>query len=488
MGQVDLKPSFFRTLAAQKDRYLIWACLLALFLGGAYLWVVFLHRGINLMTYGDWAHITGPRLALVRDAMLQGTLPFHAADPKWLKGIPRYFSVPDVIASPQVILLRFMTVEQFTIVNTLLLYGLGFWGLLRIRSRYHLSLLPFSLLFLLYNFNGHILAHFTAGHANWWSNFLFIWLILWVLDAVQNGGGWQWVLKISILLLVIFLQGGYHQFVWSLFFIGIIGLSYPRLFLLMLKTAVASVALSLVRLLPIFLVAGEFHTTIYGGYPTLLSIWTNLVVPAEPGKYIQAMGLNDLNQLLGSWELSLYVGLLGALFMLGFGVFYLLKDKQRPNLARMLLPCAGMLLLSMGWIFSHISTYLPLPIFTGEEVSARFIILPFLTVLALAAIECQRWLDGRPVLALQWLFAAGLALEANDLALNFRTWQIGFAAKQFPAKFFDPTAWHIANDYHDYAYFAALGTGLLLSLLCLAVLIFLSRREARSSSNCSTSP
>jgi hypothetical protein len=100
--------------------------LLALFLGGAYLWVVFLHRGINLMTYGDWAHITGPRLALVRDAMLQGTLPFHAADPKWLKGIPRYFSVPDVIASPQVILLRFMTVEQFTIVNTLLLYGLGF--------------------------------------------------------------------------------------------------------------------------------------------------------------------------------------------------------------------------------------------------------------------------------------------------------------------------------------------------------------------------
>jgi hypothetical protein len=487
VGQVDLKPSFFRTLAAQKDRYLIWACLLALFLGGAYLWVVFLHFGINLMTYGDWARITGPRLTLVRDAMLQGTLPFHGSGPKGLYGIPRYFSVPDAIASPQVILLRFMTVEQFTIVNTLLLYGLGFWGLLRIRSRYHLSLLPFSLLFLLYNFNGHILAHFTAGHANWWSNFLFIWLILWILDAVQNGGGWQWVLKISLLLLVIFLQGGYHQFIWSLFFIGIIGLSYPRLFLLMLKTAVASVALSLVRLLPTLLVAGQFHTTIYGGYPTLLSVWTNLVVPAQPGQFIQTMRLNDLYS-LGSWESSLYVGLLGAFFLLGFGVFYLLKDKQRPNLARLLLPCAGMLLLSMGWIFSHLSTYLPLPIFTGEEVSARFIILPFLTVLALAAIECQRWLDSRPVLALQWLFAAGLALEANDLALNFRTWQIGLAAKQFPAKYFDPTALHIANDYHDYAYFAALGTGLLLSLLCLAVLIFLSKREGRSSSKYSTSP
>jgi len=488
VGQVDLKPLFFRTLAAQKDRYLIWACLLALFLGGAYLWVVFLDFGINLMTYGDWVHITGPRLTLVRDAMLQGTLPFHAADPKGLKGIPRYFSVPDVIASPQVILLRFMTIEQFTIVNTLLLYCLGFLGLLRIRSRYHLSLLPFSLLFLLYNFNGHILAHFTAGHANWWSNFLFIWLILWILDAVQNGGGWQWVLKISLLLLVIFLQGGYHQFVWSLFFIGVIGLSYPRLFLLMLKTAVASVALSLVRLLPILLVAGKFHTKIFGGYPTLLSVWTNLVVPAQPGKLIQTMRLNDLYKLLDSWELSLYVGLLGAFFLLGFGVFYLLKDKQRPNLARLLLPCAGMLLLSMGWIFSHLSTYLPLPIFTGEEVSARIIILPFLTVLALAAIECQRWLDGRPVLALQWLFAAGLAVEANDLALNFRTWQIGLAAKQFIAVFFDPTRSHIANDYHDYAYFAALGTGLLLSLLCLAVLIFLSRRETRSSSKCSTSP
>jgi len=487
MGMVDLKPSFSRTLAAQKDRYLTWACLLALFLGGAYLWVVFLHFGINLITYGDWAHITGPRLALVRDAMLQGTLPFHAADPKWLKDIPRYFSVPDVFASPQAILLRFMTVEQFTIVNTLLLYGLGFWGLLRIRSRYHLSLLPFSLLFSLYNFNGNILAHFSAGHANWWSNFLFIWLILWILDAVQNGGGWQWVLKISILLLVIFLQGGYHQFVWSLFFIGIIGLSYPRLFLLMLKTAVASVALSLVRLLPILLVAGQFHTKIFGGYPTLLSIWTTLVVPAEPGQFIQAMRLNNLGP-LGSWELSLYVGLLGALFLLGFGVFYLLKDKQQPDLVRLLLPCAGMLLLSLGWIFSHLSTYLPLPILTGEEVSARFIVLPFLTVLALAAIECQRWLDGRPALVLQWLFAAGLALEANDLALNFHNWQIRLAAKQFPARYFDPNAWHIANDYQDYAYFVALGTGLLLSLLCLAVLIFLSRRETRSSSKYSTSP
>ena len=474
--------AFFRRLIAQKSIYLTWACLLALFLGGAYLWIVFIHRGASQMNYADWAAITGPRLTLVQDAIHQRTLPFHSAHTSALKGTPRFFSVPDVFASPQFILLGYLTIEQFTVVNTLLLYGLGFWGLLRIRSRYHLSLMPFSLLFLLYNFNGEILAHFTVGHVTWWSNFLFSWFILWILDVVQDGGGWLWVLKTSLLLLVIFLQGGYHQFVWLLFFLGVIGFSYPRFFLLMLKTAIASVALSLVRLLPILLEAGKFQPANYGGYPTLLSIWTNLVVPDEPLVSLPVI-VQSYFLTLNSWELSLYVGLLGAFFLLGFGVFYLLKDQQRPSLARLLLPCTGMLLLSMGLIFSYLRTYIPLPIFTGERVSARIIILPLLTVLVLAAIECQRWLDSRPGLVLQWLFVAGLALEVNDLAINFQTWRTSNSARQFLQKNFDPAMWYIANNYQDTAYLDALAVGLLLSLLSLVALIILSQWENRSHLN-----
>ena len=467
--------AFFRRLIAQKRRYLTWACLLALFLGGAYLWAVFIQRGANQMNFADWAAITGPRLTLVQDAMHKLTLPFHAAHNSALKGTPRYFSVPDVFASPQFILLGYLTVEQFTVVNTLLLYGLGFWGLLRIRSRYRLSLLPFSLLFLLYNFNGHILAHFTVGHVTWWGNFLFSWFILWILDVVQgDGGGWPWVLKTSLLLLVIFLQGGYHQFVWALFFLGLIGLSYPRLFLLMLKTAIAAVGLSLVRLLPILLEAGTFQPADYGGYPTLLSMWNSLVVPGQPRVSLPVI-VQSYFLTLNAWELSLYVGLLGAFFLLGFGVFYLLKDQQRPSLARLLLPCSGMVLLSLGLIFSYLRTYLPLPLFTGERVAARIIILPFLTVLVLAAIECQRWLDKRPGFVLQWLFVAGLAFEINDLAINFQTWRTSNSARLFPVKSFDPTWWYIANNYQDTVYLHALAAGLLLSLLSLVALIILSR-------------
>ena len=476
--------AFFRRLVAQKSIYLTWVCLLGLFLGGAYLWAVFIQRGASQMNYADWAAINGPRLTLVQNAIHQWTLPLHSAHNSALKGTPRYFSVPDVFASPQFILLGYLTVEQFIVVNTLLLYGLGFWGLLRIRSRYHLSLLPFSLLFLLYNFNGHILAHFAVGHITWWSNFLFSWLILWILDVVQDGGGWPWVLKTSLLLLVIFLQGGYHQFIWSLFFLGLIGLSYPKYFLLMLKTAIAAIGLSLVRLLPILLEAGKFQTVNYGGYPDLLSIWTNLVVLAEPGLSFPVI-VHSYFLTLDAWELSLYVGLLGAFFLLGFGVFYLLKDQPRPNLARMLFPCAGMMLLSMGLIFSYLRTSLPLALFTGERVSTRIIILPFLTVLVLAAIECQRWLDSRPGLVLGGLFAAGLAFEVNDLAINFQTWRTGKSARVFvylrgP---FDPSLWYVANNYQDTLYLGALAAGLLLSLLSLVALIILSRREKRSQLN-----
>ncbi len=470
---------FFRRLVAQKSIYLTWAGLLALFLGGAYLWAVFIQRGASQMNYADWAAITGPRLTLVQDAVRQGTLPFQSAHNSALKGTPRYFSVPDVFASPQFILLGYLTIEQFTVVNTLLLYGLGFWGLLRIRSRYHLSLLPFSLLFLLFNFNGEILAHFTVGHVTWWSTFLFSWFILWILDVVQDGGGWPWVLKTSLLLLVIFLQGGYHQFVWSLFFLGLIGLSYPRYFLLMLKTAIAAVALSLVRLLPIVLEAGSFQPANYGGYPTLLSIWNSLAVPALP-LVSHPVIVQSYYLTLNSWELTLYVGLLGAFFLVGFGVFYLLKDQQRPGLGRLLLPCTAMLLLSLGLIFSYLRTYLPLPLFTGERVAARIIILPFLTVLVLAAIQCQRWLDGRPGRALQWLWVAGLALEVNDLAINFQTWRTSNSARLFSPKNFDPTRWYIANNYQDTPYLHALAAGLLLSLLSLVALIILSRWKKKS--------
>jgi hypothetical protein len=471
--------AFFRRLVAQKSKYLTWACLLGLFLGGAYLWAVFIQRGASQMNYTDWAAITGPRLTVVQDAMHKLTLPFHAAHNSALKGTPRYFSVPDVFASPQFILLGYLTIEQFTIVNTLLLYGLGFWGLLRIRSRYHLSLLPFSLLFLLTDFNGEILAHFTVGHVTWWSNFLFSWFILWILDVVQDGGGWRWVLKTSLLLLVIFLQGGYHQFVWALFFLGLIGLSYPRLFLLMLKTAIAAVALSLVRLLPIFLEAGSFQPDNYGGYPDLLSIWNSLVVPAKPLEIFPVIVQNYFLT-LDAWELSLYVGGLGAFFLLGFGVFYLLKDQQRPSLARLLLPCAGMVLLSLGLTFSYLRTYLPLPLFTGERVATRIIILPFMTVIVLATIECQRWLDRRPSPVLHWLFVAGLIFEVNDLAINFQTWRTSNSARLFSPKNFDPSLWYIANNYQDSAYLHALAAGLLLSLLSLVALIILSRREKRS--------
>ena len=63
--------AFSRRLVAQKSTYLTWACLLGLFLGGAYLWAVFIQRGASQMNYADWAAINGPRLTLVQNAIHQ---------------------------------------------------------------------------------------------------------------------------------------------------------------------------------------------------------------------------------------------------------------------------------------------------------------------------------------------------------------------------------------------------------------------------------
>ena len=138
---------------AQSPNRFRWATrawLAALYLAGALLWGYFLNWGRIPLNYHDWADISGPRLTFLKDAITKGELPLHISDTATLDGVTdRFLSIPDQILSPQVVLLRFLTVGQFVLVDVLFLYSLGFLGLLWLRRRFALSPAPFIVLFAL---------------------------------------------------------------------------------------------------------------------------------------------------------------------------------------------------------------------------------------------------------------------------------------------------------------------------------------------------
>ena len=159
-------------------------------------------------------------------------------------------TIPDVILSPQVLFLGILGLMPFVLFNVLFQYTIGFWGLLKLRKKFHLSLVAFLAVFLLFNFNGHFLSHLTIGHVNWGGYFLYPWFALLIFRFVEGEKSWSWVLFGALIFFLVFLQGAYHQYVWMLIFLGVTGIVYWRNFFAAFKVLVFANLLSMVRILP----------------------------------------------------------------------------------------------------------------------------------------------------------------------------------------------------------------------------------------------
>ena len=224
----------------------------ALFLAGIILWGIFFNWGNVPIDYMDWAEVWGARMQAWRDALLHNTLPFHLDDVAAVRnGTDRYFATADMVSTPQLILLRWLEVGLYSLVNNLIMYAIATWFLLKIRKRYQLSLFAFAMMFLLFQFNGHIVTHLSVGHLNWGGYYLFPAFVLFLLELIEEKQGWPWVAKMALVLFLILMQGSFHQLVWSLGALGILGVIRWRQFFVVVKAMIAAVLLSLPRILPV---------------------------------------------------------------------------------------------------------------------------------------------------------------------------------------------------------------------------------------------
>ena len=442
----------------------IWV--LAWFILGGCLWGQFLNWGNIPFDFHDWAEINAPRFAFLRDAVIKGVLPLHMPDGSALRNLTdRFMSLPDVFLSPQVLLMRFLDVGPFVLLNTLLLYTLGVWGLWSIKKRFGLSPVVFAFLFLLFNFNGHILAHTSVGHITWGGYYLSPWFFVLIFRLLDGDHRWLWSVEMALFLFFTFLQGSFHQFVWECMFLGLLGMVAWKHWQPLLKALTFAGLFSMVRFLPPTLLLGQFDTDFYGGYRLpwqLLESMVKQVTPATSKPFIN-FGSN-----LGYWEFDLYVGWVGLAFIL-IGLFLWFKPQiMSRRFSPLLFPMIVLTLFSIRDIYLPFA-HLPIPLLNAERVPSRMAILPFTQAMVLASVAVQAWLNrARPHWLVYLAAFLGLCYLGVDLSKRTLAWQVVEAFRQFPTTPVN-LAIKVVSNHPDPVYINLLGWGAGVSLVGLII-------------------
>src|SRR5688572_22105690 len=113
----------------------IWLALI--YLIGLYFWGVFFDWGHTPLNYADWKIINLPRLDVIRDALVYGELPLHVTKTGFLHELTdRFFTLPDVITTPQQILLLWIDIDTFAIFDLLIQFTIGTIGLYLFKQKY----------------------------------------------------------------------------------------------------------------------------------------------------------------------------------------------------------------------------------------------------------------------------------------------------------------------------------------------------------------
>jgi hypothetical protein len=461
--------ALFQPVTGPLSRWVNRICLVLLFVLGILHWGYFLNWGSVPFDLHDWTE-TGPYYSFLRQALLTHQLPLHITSP--LVTTDRYLARPDTLFSPQAFLLYFFEPGPFTLVNVLILYSIGFIGLLLLQKRYALSPAAFSGLFLLINFNGHITDHLAVGHSEWVGYFLLPFFALLVLQALDKTKiDWTWVLLMALVLFFLTLQGAFHMFLWCLIFLLALGLFYPRYVRLVFAAILSGVALSLLRLLPPTVEFLSGGPRFISGFPSITDLLAALVVLKYPAEVASGPFKS-----LGWWEVDTYIGFLGLVFIACFGVFTTWRKHSRELV--LLAPVSLVEFLSIGRIYSFIAQ-LPLPLLDSERITSRFFILPLVVLAVVGSIRFQEFLITRGSLGIRegLLYLGLLVLMGHDLFQHSRIWRVTNMYALFKSTPVDIRA--TVSNHPDPLYYGAIILGLMGSLASLAFLVLKAYQERK---------
>lgn len=459
----------------QRPSALEWLALAALYGIGLFAWRYFLNGGDIPLELHDWAEVSAPRYAFLKSAVTNGDLPLHMPGFWALRNVTdRFITIADTNLSPQIILLRWFEVGEFVLANALILYTLGFGGLILLRRRFNLSIISFAILYGLLLFNGHITSHVAVGHANWLAFLLLpylAYLILWLFD---NPRRWPWISLFTLWMLVVAMNGAFHLYVTTLIFMLLLLISYRDQRGTILLGIGFSLGASAIRLLPPILEVTRFDTEFLSGYTTVAELIASFVWLREPTSS-QALSRSLINP-LGWWEKDFYFGAVGFIFMVVFGpIAWARKHFSIRAYTPLLFPIIVVFMLSIGRIY-RVVEIVGFPLLDSQRVATRLIVLPTILTVVLAVLTFEKMMRIKAGRNIWLLVVAGLGLLAHDLWQHLKLWRVANMPGLFPAKDLDLSVNVVAN-HPDPLYEAALGFGAAITVITLVILVFLARMK-----------
>jgi hypothetical protein len=344
-----------------------------------------------------------------------------------------------------------------------------------------LSLVTFGILFYLFSFNGYIVSHYAVGHFSWAGYFLFPLFIGLMIQFDRGKQGWKWVAAVAVLLFFMVLAGSEHHFLWLMIFMSVLALSHWKRAGWILAAMLFGSLLSAVRLLPPVIELGSFQWVaelIPTGYPSIADIVRAMALPVrvfDPSLIVSSP--------LGYWEFNLYLGFLGTLYLVYFGLVYWVKKLNQPNnYSHFFVPVIAMIFFSLSDAYLLLKQ-IPIPIFDGERVSARIIAVPLVLLIIMASIYFQQWLSSTKKGKYQYIsLLLFFALGFYDLRVSLRGWYLknvlDESGADIAARVIDPNI-NLVINHPDPVYFTVLGIGLLISVVTAIILVYLVIREKR---------
>jgi hypothetical protein len=437
--------------------------LLLLYVGGVVHWVYYFHGGQMTFQAYDWPKEYS-YYSTLKQAVTEGRIPYHIDHP--FQGTNRFMSIPETVISPQIILLRWLSVGQFILVNFLFLYSLFFAGCVLLMRRFRLPPFAFLVLFTLAGFNGHITAHLAVGHSMWGGFFLLPFFALEMLNLAEGKASLGVVGRTALVLFAMFMQGSFHIVIWCWMFLAFMAAGTWRLARPVVGIVGLSALLSAFRLIPDLFTFAGFSFPYLGGYPSLQDLFAGLTVIRQ----VNYTHIGGFFGTLGWQEYDAFIGLGGLAFVLIFGIYFRIKkDPAYSGLrfAALDVPIVMMVLLSINDTYAVLAR---LPLFAVERVSSRFIIIPLVILIVLGSIRFGQWLPGisRSTGAKVLLGAIYIDL-ATSLAIHNFNWRISRIENNHPKELYDGI-YHIIT-MPDSRYVFLVNLGIAITILTLAVVL-----------------
>lgn len=451
-----------------------------LFAWGLVAWSYVLGWGSGPFDFHDWSVINLPRLAFLQQALLAGEWPLHMAGTAALHGVTdRFLTLPDVITSPQSVFLLVLPLPAFVVTDVLLHYAAGFAGLMALRRHLGWSLIAFTFVFVLFIFNGHILAHYSVGHLTWGAYFLFPYVAALILRFLDGESGPRWVACFAFTMFYMVLAGGQHQFTWVLLWLALLLPFCGKRAKWLVAAAAASGLLSAVRLLPPALELESFRraglVTDVIGFPSIGHLLISLIsLRREAPAFAEAVPGNLWFFDSRFYEFTAFVGVAGLAFVVA-GVYRWLREPA-PRYAALIVPLFALTAMSLGSVY-RLVRMTGIPLLESERYTSRLFVLPFFVLIVMAATALDQRMQRSALAA--WHRVLGVMLLAFiviDMMAAVRLWRVSVSSGMFGRSTIDAAASAVAN-HADPAYVTIVLAGGALTIATGAVLLVLAYRD-----------